>query len=106
MRRNLTILVALLALLLLASAAMAQDKPTAEKGITPVLSELDALKIELIISNLDGTQAKITALQKDLELQRIQANAFTKALEKEGFSLIRGNDGKWVYEPKPDPKQK
>lgn len=78
-----------------AAPAAAKSEATA-----PVLSEMDQLKIE-------NAFLKINAAQQNLDKLKADFQALISSLQKPGYQIQQGQDGKLTYvaDPKPEPKK-
>lgn len=98
-----------LVLMLVAGMAFAQTPPatkasaslTAQVPATtaPVLTEVDQLKIE-------NALLKIDAAQKNLDAQKASFTALLTSLQKPGYVIAQGQDGKLAYQPEPKSEPK
>ena len=79
---------------------LAQEKPAPKPAAVeaakpaPVLSELDALKIE-------NALLKINKAQTDLEALKTAFQSLLTTLQKPDYVIAQGADGKLAYQPEP-----
>ena len=102
----LTVMFVLIALgcLWMSGVTYAQEKPaaaptTAVAPAVPVLSEMDALKIE-------NAMLKVQAATQQLEAMKASFQSLLSSLQKPGYVIAQGQDGKLVYQPEPKPEPK
>lgn len=90
--------------ILAASCAVlvAQDVKPAATGAkaeaAPVLSELDALKLDKVVLGIENLQLKLAQGQVELDKLKSEAQAFVGQLQKPGYQVTRDNSGRWVYQ--------
>jgi hypothetical protein len=66
----------------------------------PVLSELEALRLEGAIAQLENAQLKIHVLQERARTVQATINTLVQAAHREGYTLRRLEDGSgFVYVP-------
>ena len=81
-------------------AVLAQEAPKPpEPKPAPVLSEMERLTVSLLEAKLDAASLRVALAQTQLELQRREAETYFVSLRKDGFTLQRGEDGRWSYLP-------
>lgn len=86
----------LVSALLISAAALAQDQPP-PVTTPPVLSELDAARLDRAVLQVENLQLRLQIAQQELQ-------QLADSLAKEGYQLSRGRDGRWQYvrvEPPP-----
>ena len=89
-------------------AAAAQAKADAAKVETPVLSEVDALRLDKALLRQQNVALQIQTLQAELqratdEAPKVKADVeqLIATLQKPGFVLQADGKGGYVYAPKP-----
>lgn len=82
----------LLALVVFSSALSAQ-------AAAPSLSEVAALRLQNFELKAESIVTRVAALQA--EFMRLQGEhaAYVATLQRDGYTLKRGDDGTWVYVP-------
>jgi hypothetical protein len=81
------------------TTATATVAKTDAAPVAPVLAEIDALKIE-------NAFLKIDAAQKNLDTLKASFQALLTSLQKPGYVIGQGADGKLTYQPEPKPEPK
>ena len=105
MRSRLIFVLILMCVCGMVTGALAQNKPAQKAApvatapakaepTTPVLSELDGLKIE-------NALLKINKAQADLEAMKASFQSLLAALQKPDYVIAQGADGKLAYQPEP-----
>ncbi len=85
----------------LVCVARAQEPkaPVTQAQPAPVVSEVDALKLDKLLLTAENLQLRMAQVQSELQ-------GALKAMEKPGFVVSRDPSGAWIYvktEPKPEP---
>jgi TolA-binding protein len=82
-----------------AQQAPGQPAPPNQSPAAPTVSEADALKLDNGVLKVENLQLQIQQAQQALEKLQADLQAFAKTLERDGYQLQRGQDGKWSYAP-------
>ena len=97
---KLTVLTVLM-LLTLSPITLAQTKPSEElasEPTAPVVSDLDALKLDKAVLTFENLQLRIVSLQAELQKMQGEIQGMVKALERPGYTLNRDQQtGAWRY---------
>lgn len=68
-----------------------------EQGSVPVLSEVDALRLEKTCALFELAHMKSLVLQEKARRYQAEADALLAAAAREGYTLHRLEDGSFVY---------
>jgi hypothetical protein len=66
-------------------------------GTVPVLSEIDALRLEKTVALFELAHTKSLVLQGEARRYQAEANALLEAAARDGYRLQRVEDGSFVY---------
>lgn len=105
---------ALVVALMLTGSAAAQEKPVVlppgqvatgnilalKPEAVPLVSEIDALKLDKALLVEENLQLRIAQLQEQVTKNRADVQALIAALLKPGYDLGRNAAGAWVYTAK------
>ena len=81
------------------SVVTSAQVPTSAKAVdaTPVISELEAAKLDKLILLIENLNLKITQMQSELSKVQAEAQTFAKTLTRPGYALTRTVSGEWAY---------
>ena len=93
-------------LLLVATAAFCQipakaAEPKVEQPERIALDREIELTVQLAVLELENLELKIQALTAQRNAQKDKLDALAKTLEKPGYLIQKGPDGRWGYVRKP-----
>lgn len=77
--------------------AQTPAQPGAQEPAAPALTPADQQLLALWESRLESASLRVALAQAQMELLRRDAEGAITALQREGYTLRRGDDGGWSY---------